>query len=174
MSLFNLSSTLRGLRCGLASLIVLGTLSACQVKPLYSESSPVSQNLGSIGISEANTRVGQEVRNQLIFLTSGGAGEPSSPRYNLALQVSSTVIGALYDQAGDTPQAGRIVVYADFNLTEASTGKTLKSGRRSSVALVDFPTQEFAKVRAIRDGENRAARELAEMIRGELALVVSR
>lgn len=174
MSLFNLSLTLRGLRCGLASLIVLGTLSACQVKPLYSEGSPVSQNLGSIGISEANTRVGQEVRNQLIFLTSGGAGEPSSPRYNLALQVSSTVIGALYDQASDTPAAGRIVVYADFNLTEAASGKTLKSGRRSTVSLVDFPAQEFAKVRAIRDGENRAARELAEMIRGELALVVSR
>ncbi len=114
------------------------------------------------------------MRNSLIFLTSGGAGEPANPEYRLALNVTSQVKGVLYDQASDTAGAGRVLVQADFNLTRADTGETVKSGNRSAVALTDFPVQEFAKLRAIRDGENRAARELAEVIRADIAAALGR
>ena len=38
-----------------------------------------SATLASIGIKPVETRYGQEVRNQLIFLFGGGAGEPANP-----------------------------------------------------------------------------------------------
>ena len=80
----------------------------------------------------------------------------------------------LLDTATDVPRAGRIVVTADYNLARESTGETVRSGKRSTVALVDFPVQEFAKVRATRDAENRAARELAELIRADIAASLPR
>jgi LPS-assembly lipoprotein len=41
-------------------------------------------------------------------------------------------------------------------------------------AQVDLPQQEFAKIRATRDAENRAARELAEIIRTDIAATLGR
>jgi LPS-assembly lipoprotein len=167
-----------------AQLLAFGAfaiLAGCQVKPLYSEGpqGKPAKALASIGISEADDRVEQEVRNALIFLTSGGAGEPANPEYKLALNVTSDVQGVLFDQNttdenSDTAGAGRIVVMADYNLTRVDTGETVRSGNRTAVALVDFPEQEFAKVRATRDAEKRASKELAEIIRADIAAALGR
>jgi LPS-assembly lipoprotein len=141
----------------------------CQVKPLYATDSGAEQALKSIEFSEADDRAELEVRNQLIFLTSGGAGEPANPEYDVDLNVVERNVGVLLDLETDLPRAGRIVLKADFTLKRRATGEVLKVGRRSAVALVDFPGQEYAKIRATRDAENRAARELAELIRADLA-----
>lgn len=163
----------------LAGLLTLGAcvmIAGCQVRPLYSEGpqGKPAQALASIEISDADDRVEQDVRNALLFLTSGGAGEPVAPVYQMALNVTSTVNGVLYDQESDTAGAGRVVVRADYNLTRAATGETVRSGNRSAVALVDFPKQEFAKLRATRDAEKRAAKELAEIIRADIAAALGR
>jgi LPS-assembly lipoprotein len=155
----------------------VGLLGGCQVRPLYSEGAngAAAQKLASIEISEAGDRVAQEVRNRLIFLVGGGAGEPGKPEYKLALNVSREVTGVLYEtDEADTADAGRVTVRADYNLSRADTGQTVRSGNRSAIALVDFPDQEFAKLRAIKDAEDRAARELAEIIRADLAAALGR
>ncbi|WP_046120602.1 LPS assembly lipoprotein LptE [Ensifer aridi] len=166
----------------LAGVLLLTALGGCQVRPLYSDgpTGSTATALASIEISEAENRVEQEVRNALIFLTSGGKSEPVNPQYHLALNVSHRTMGVLYDHTDDDddddddPGAGRVVVKADYNLTKAATGETVKAGYRTAVALVDFPQQEFAKVRAIRDGENRAAKELAEIISADIAAALGR
>ncbi|HTO31460.1 MAG TPA: LPS assembly lipoprotein LptE [Pararhizobium sp.] len=163
----------------LACLAILGTgvaIAGCQVRPLYSEGSTgkPALALASIEISDADDRVEQDVRNALIFLTSGGAGEPTNPVYHMALNVTSTANGVLYDQESDTAGAARVVVRADYNLTQTATGETVRSGNRSAVALVDFSKQEFAKLRALRDAEKRAAKELAEIIRADIAAALGR
>lgn len=158
----------------LAGVLLLTALAGCQVRPLYSDVAGTSSALAAIEISDADDRVEQEVRNALIFLVAGGQGEPTNAQYHLALNVTSRAMGVLYDQARDRAGAGRIVVKADYNLTKIGTGETIKSGNRTAVALVDFPVQEFAKVRAVRDGENRAAKELAELIRADIAAALSR
>lgn len=146
-----------------------GLLSACQVRPLYSETSGAPAALKSIGFSDASDRVTQEVRNRLIFLTSGGAGEAQNPEYEVQLDIKTRTIGVLIDATSDTARAGRVIVNAGYILKRAKTGEVLKAGHRSAVALVDYPAQEFAKLRAIRDAEDRAAREVAEFIRMDLA-----
>ncbi|MCQ4633850.1 hypothetical protein GB927_027705 [Shinella sp. CPCC 100929] len=158
----------------LAGLAILGALAGCQVRPLYSTGSGTEGKLASVSISEANDRVEQKVRNDLIFLLAGGAGEPQNATYHLEMNVTVRNIGVLIDVADDIPRAGRIVVAADYNLVKTDSGETLASGKRSSVALVDFPVQEFAKLRAVRDAENRAARELAELIRADVAAALGR
>ncbi|MDI7863058.1 LPS assembly lipoprotein LptE [Rhizobiaceae bacterium n13] len=157
------------------ALIACGTLlAACQVHPLYSDTNEVQQSLGAIAYSDATTRVEQEVRNKLIFLTGGGAGEPAKADYEVDIKVTTKRIGVLLERASDTPMAGRVTVSADYTLRRASDGTVLKAGHRSAVALVDYPDQEFAKIRTIRDAENRAADELAELIRADLAMALGR
>jgi len=56
-----------------------------------------------------------------------------------------------------------------YTLVDAATGKTVATGNQQATASFDRPRQEFAVLRAERDAENRAARELAEFIRLSLA-----
>ena len=90
------------------------------------------------------------------------------------LSVSSGTGGVLYLPSSDTSGAGRTTVTASFTLREISTGRVIKSGSRAVTSLVDFPSQEFAKQRAIRDSEDRAAREVAEMVAADIAAALSR
>ncbi|AYG61207.1 LPS assembly lipoprotein LptE [Rhizobium jaguaris] len=160
---------------GVASLIaVAGLLSSCQVRPLYAESTGVNQKLADVSFSDAGSRVGQVVRNQLIFIAGRGAGETKTPKYTVDLSVSSGTGGVIYLPSSDTSGAGRTTVTAAFTLKSASDGKVLKSGSRAVTSLVDFPTQEFAKARAIRDSEDRAAREVAELVGADIAAALSR
>jgi LPS-assembly lipoprotein len=50
----------------------------------------------------------------------------------------------------------------------------VSNGDRQFSASYDVPRQEFAAVRAQRDAENRAARELAELLRLAIAQDLSR
>ncbi|MDL2406458.1 LPS assembly lipoprotein LptE [Rhizobium calliandrae] len=160
---------------GVASMIgVAGLLSSCQVRPLYAENTGVTQKLADVSFSDAGTRVGQVVRNQLIFIAGRGAGEAKTPKYTVDLSVSSGTGGVIYLPSSDTSGAGRTTVTASFTLKNAGDGKVLKSGNRSVTSLVDFPTQEFAKARAIRDSEDRAAREVAELVGADIAAALSR
>lgn len=149
-------------------------LSACQIQPLYSETSAVAGKLASVGFSDATTRVEQDVRNHLIFLATHGAGEPVKPAYEVELHVRSEVIDALLVESSDTSRAGRVTVSVDYTLRATADGKVIKSGNRYATALVDFPRQEFAKQRAIRDGEDRAARQAAEFVGLDIAGALGR
>jgi LPS-assembly lipoprotein len=166
MSLSRLNAFRAALLCAAVSL----ALAACQVRPLYSDSAPNAAGLtagaalNSIAVKEVNSRVAQEVRNHLIFALSGGAGEPASPAYTLDLGVTSQMASAasIQNAAGNAgqPTAGRMIVSSFYVLTDAS-GKRVSTGRRVATASFDFPLQQFASLRAQRDAENRAARELA-------------
>ncbi|ANL30101.1 lipopolysccharide assembly LptE family protein [Rhizobium phaseoli] len=150
------------------------SLSACQVRPLYSESSGVTEKLSSVGFSDASGRVEQQVRNRLIFLASRGAGEAANPQYHVELRATSSVADTLLRQSGDTSRAGRVTVTVTYTLSAVADGRVIKAGSRQTTALVDFSEQEFAKQRAIRDAENRAADQTAEFVGADLAAALSR
>ena len=144
----------------------LMALSGCQVRPLYGEHSGPAR---SIGISEAHTRVGLLVRNELIFAFGQGAGEPINPVYTLDLRTIARTEGALPSGGQDEFTAARVVVTGDYRLVESATGEVLATGSRSATALLDLPGQGYARLRAIRDAEDRAAREAAMLLRADIS-----
>jgi LPS-assembly lipoprotein len=173
-----LSRVLR--RIALAGLIgSLALVSACTVRPLYSNAplSPGSQTsanaeLASIAIKPIKSRYGQQVRNNLIFGFSRGAGEPASPGYSLDLGVTEAVESSALVQVGtdqDEPTAGSVTLTASYLLHDAKTGVAIASGKRAITSSFDRPRQEFAAYRAQIDAENRAARELAEALQLSIA-----
>lgn len=160
---------------GILLLLLVGAVTtACTVRPLYMEpaqfaggSGPVA-SLSSIAVKEVGTRYGQEVRNHLIFLLNGGKGQPAAPQYSLGLVVVSLNEAAAVVQVArdeNVPSAATVTMISTYALTDAKTGEAVASGRRQFAASYDVPLQEFAALRAQRDAENRAARELAELIR---------
>jgi LPS-assembly lipoprotein len=162
-------------RVALAGLIgSLALVSACTVRPLYSNAplSPGSNatansELASIAIKPVKTRYAQQVRNNLIFAFGQGAGETATPVYMLDIGVSELVESAAQVQIQtdeDEPTAGTVTLTANYVLTDAKTGVVIATGRRAIPSSFDKPTQEFASYRAQIDAENRAARELAEML----------
>lgn len=161
----------------LLGLALIAGLAGCQVRPLYSEQGGNGPKLASVGFADPKSRVEQVVRNELVFLASGGAGEPLNPAYEVTLNVSSSASNVLDDDGlAETgiPVPGRVQVTGAYTVSRVSDGQVIKRGEHSSVALIDVSRQSFAKLRAIRDGENRASRELAEFIRAEIVMALAK
>jgi LPS-assembly lipoprotein len=167
----------------LSACLLLADVAGCQVRPLYSDASPnatgvtTSAALNSISVTEAKDRVAQEVRNQLIFALSGGAGETANPAYVVDLgvtqQVTSVALSVPVPGNTGQPTAGSIAVTSLYVLKDSS-GRQIASGKRTATASFDRPLQQFSQLRAQRDAENRAARELAEMLKLALAADLAR
>lgn len=149
-------------------------LQACQVQPLYSSNTQTAANLQSIGIKPVSNRVAQQLRNRLIFLYSGGKGEPAFPEYTLTLGFSGRASAILRSQLSRGISAQRYTATAKFVLTDTRTSEVIGEGKRKVVTFYDQTTQEFANRRARRDAENRAAEQLAEIIRADTASFLSR
>ena len=151
-------------------------LSACTVQPLYAPTAAgtsVASWLGSISIDPVNDRVGQEVRNDLIFQLNGGKGQPASPAYHMRLIVSSSEI-ALGVNPISTAPAYSVVVAATYEVRSVADDKiVLRSTSRQS-ASYDIGNQAFANERAKRDAEDRASVLVADDIRIRLAAAAAK
>jgi LPS-assembly lipoprotein len=71
--------------------------------------------------------------------------------------------------AENRPTAGMVTMTSNYRLVDTTTGDVISSGTRRVSASFDKPRQEFAAYRAERDAQDRAARELAELIRHAIA-----
>ncbi|MDF1599382.1 LPS assembly lipoprotein LptE [Mesorhizobium sp. YIM 152430] len=166
---------------GLGLALSLAAAAGCTVQPLYgtggttASGAPMSAELATVAVAPVGDRVSQEVRNHLIFLLSGGAGEPSAARYTAQLAVSVSDAAAASVQVGrdEEPTASLVTVAASYTLTD-DTGNRIGAGSRSAQAAYDVSRQQFAALRASRDAQNRAAREAAELVRLAIAQDISR
>lgn len=157
----------------LAGLGLMLTLAAgCSVRPMLAEQpartagAQMPAALDSVAVEPVSTRYAQEVRNHLIFLLHGGKARPQAPRYTLALDVTRKVGAAAQIQSGgeNEPSAGTVTLTARYTLTDSQSGEPVAGGEQQVNAAFDRPRQEFAVLRAQRDAEDRAARELASFI----------
>ena len=152
----------------LAVILGFGLLAGCQAQPLYGS---MGGNTHSISVSEADSRVEQVVRNELVL---GFGGEQQNGAYQLDLNVSSGVSGLLPGGLDNEFSAARTTVTATYVLKSASTGETIKSGSRFADAQLDLPSQNFAQERAKLEAENRAARQVAALVRADVAAALAR
>lgn len=162
----------------LAAALALTFASGCTVRPLYSSATSSVGNvagedagLSAIAINPVNTRYGQEVRNHLIFLFNGGAGQPGGAKYAMDLLVSSFSQSAAVIQVDNEnrPTAGTLRMIGSYVVKDLVTGEIVVQGQREVSSSYDQPLQQFAALRARRDAENRAARELAEFLKLDVA-----
>ena len=143
-------------------------LAGCGYRPLYGssvETAGVSASLSSVAIPEADTRLGQLIRNDLLSSMGSGSG---GERYTLVLKPTVKRIGVIQkSQPNVTRQAVNVSV--SFDLVERATGSTVHSGKTFSQASFDVVRQPFADMQAETNANERAAHEVAADIRTRLA-----
>jgi LPS-assembly lipoprotein len=154
----------------LAGLAALG-LAGCGFQPLYGGTTAGGQRLSEVmagvEITPIPGRVGQKLRNELIFTnTGGGVGAPS--RYRLEIAIKESVVDQLVQITGDA--TGQVYqLDATFQLIDPNNGKVLLQGKAISRAPYNRFQEIFANVRARYDAENRAARTVSESIKTQVA-----
>lgn len=167
---------LRAAAFSLAALAASVALSSCQVRPLYggAEGQALNAKMHQLAFNTPATPVAQYVLNELIFLTGGGQGESNDPKYDVSVTAYAVTNEVLINDTSATASAGRTVVTANYSVRRRSDSKLITAGQRKATALLDFPNQEFAKLRAIRDAEQRASVEAAQQINAALAIALNK
>ena len=146
-------------------------LSGCGFQPLYGGSTASGQKLSavmaSVDVVPIPGRVGQKLRNELIFDTTGG-GNAGPTRYRLEIAIKESVTDQLVQITGDA--TGQVYqLDATFQLIDSSNNKVIYQGKAISRAPYNRFQEIFANVRARYDAENRAARTVSESIRTQVA-----
>ena len=149
------------------------SLAGCGIQPLYGTTaggSRLAAVMKSVDVTPIPGRVGQRVRNELIFAnTGGGVAEPT--RYKLDIAVKESISNELVRRSGDV-QGQVYELNAVFKLLDQS-GKVVLEGKATSRAAFERVQTIFSNVRARYDAEDRAARTVAEVIKVRVAAFLS-
>ncbi|MCS3729550.1 LPS assembly lipoprotein LptE [Bradyrhizobium betae] len=165
----------------LLAVAALAALTAGCFQPMYAERTDGTPGLREklMGvdlppIDKANAsreaRVGVEVRNALAFKLYGTAtGMP--PTHRLVIRFNTSKSSLIVDPSTGLPSSENYGIDAQYNLIEVVSGKSVMTGTTFSRVSYDMPGsyQRFARNRAVRDAEDRAANEIAENITTRLA-----
>lgn len=165
----------------LLAVAALAALTAGCFQPMYAEHSDGSPGLREklMGVelppidkpnASREARLGVEIRNALAFKLYGDAtGMP--PTHRLVIRFSTSRSSLMIDPATALPSSENYGIDAQYNLIELATNKSVMTGTTFSRVTYDIPgyLQRFARARAYRDAEDRAAQEIAERIQTRLA-----
>ena len=165
----------------LLAVAALAGLTAGCFQPMYAERSDGSPGLREklMGVEippvdKANAsreaRIGVEIRNALAFKLYGQAtGMP--PTHKLVLKFSTSRSSLMLDPNTALPSSENYGIDTQYNLVDLATNKSVMTGSTFSRVSYDIPgqMQRFARSRALRDAEDRAAQEIAENIQTRLA-----
>jgi LPS-assembly lipoprotein len=164
----------RQFRARLAAAGVLTLALGGCFQPMYGESPVVGRSslrdaLRDVEIAAIDGRIGQEIRNDIIFELTGGDGNPAGAPYRLSLTVSAGNLNPIVDSSTRIPLVDVVTLNVTYKLLDVSANKTVLSDSALARVTVDRSMQRFARVRAVRDAENRAAKVVAQQIRSRLA-----
>lgn len=157
-----------------AVLAATALLGACGWQPLYgptASGAELEDVMRTVDVSIIPGRVGQRVRNELIFKTTGG-GEADQTKYRLDIALRESVLNVLVEETGD-PKSQVYQIYTQFRLIRLADNQVVLEGTSNARAAYDKADSVFADIRAKRDAEDRAARTIAESIRLRLASYLS-
>jgi LPS-assembly lipoprotein len=165
----------------LLAVAALAALTAGCFQPMYAEHADGSPALREklMGVElppidkpngSRDARLGVEIRNALAFKLYGSAtGMP--PTHRLVIRFSSSRSSLMINPLTALPSSENYGIDAQYNLIEIATNKSVMTGTTFSRVTYDIPgsLQRFARARAYRDAEDRAAQEIAENIQTRLA-----
>ena len=144
-------------------------LSGCGVQPLYGTTvggGTTGAAMDTVDVTPIPGRVGQKVRNELIFYNTGG-GKAGQRIYKLDVVVKQSVIRELVQVSGNATSEV-LELNATFKLRDRS-GNVVLQGKAVSRAAYQRFQQIFSNVRAQYNAEDRAARTVADAIRVRIA-----
>jgi LPS-assembly lipoprotein len=157
---------------------VAAGLAACGdagFRPLYAPTAlgaDAKERLKQVDIAPIPGRVGQRIRNEMIFHSTGG-GNPLPSVYRLEVVLKENLTSTLVRVTGEAE--GQIYsVEAAFRLIDTRDKKVVFQGASHARAGFERFESIYSNVRAREDAENRVARTIAEDLKTRLAAYLSR
>lgn len=158
-----------------ASLALAAALGGCGsgggFHPLYASSSfggpDVSRKLATVEVTTIPSRVGQRIRNELLFQVDGG-DTPPKHEYQLDIVIQEVFTSSLVASNGQAAEQ----IYqldANFKLTRLSDKKVVLQGTSFGRAGLEHFTSVYSNVRAQMEAQNRAASTVAADLRARLS-----
>lgn len=145
-------------------------LSACGFQPMYAPGPSGAGAIGPVQVAEIDGKAGHVLKTELdriLRVENGGSAAPM--QLEVTLQETISRLGIRLDQSATR---GELRLVANYVLTPPNGGQQLR-GSVASVVNYDIPTAAFGEITAQDDARERAAEDLAERFRAELALRVA-
>jgi LPS-assembly lipoprotein len=168
----------RTLRAAVTAAVLALPVAGCGsggFQPLYGSgagAASASEKLSAVEFAPIPGRVGQRIRNELVFDRS--AVEPTGKaNKRLEVKLTESVLTSFVSVDGNS--TGQIFqIEASYRLIDATTQKVEFEGRSLGRTNFDRFESIYANVRAREDAENRAASTIAADIRTRLTAHLSR
>lgn len=154
-------------RLALAAVALVG-LAGCGFTPLYGETA-VGGSLSRIAVTTQDDRLGYRVREQLEDALGRDGAQAPLWRLETTLEQSRRPLGRRID---DTATRYELTVRGAWTLTPTNGGPAV-TGVETVTTTYAAADQPFAAIAAQQDGEERAAAELARLIRLDLMRALS-
>ena len=115
------------------------------------------------------SRIAMELRNSLLFDLAGVT--PLPPTHRLSIRITSSRVSIIVDTRTARPDVENYGLTATYSLIDLKTGRTVVTDQTFTRVSYDIPGQEqrFARQRALREAETRAAEVIATNIKTRLA-----
>lgn len=146
---------------------LLGACGGTGFRPMYASSTfggtDVDKKMAAVEVSHVPGRVGQRIRNEVVYKNTGG-GEAAPSEYLLEIAYRESLTSTLVRTDGEA--ASQIYnLDAAFRLFDKKSKKQLLEGISYGQAGFERFTSIFSNVRARENAENRAAKIVADDIK---------
>jgi LPS-assembly lipoprotein len=165
--------------CACLALVCAGGLAGCGdsgFRPLYAQSAVggyVPERMKQVDFAPIPGRVGQRIRNDLVFQSTGGGGNALPPEYRFEVVLQENLTSTLVKATGEASNAV-YSVQASFRLIDIRTKQVVFQGASHGRASFERFESIYSNVRAREDAENRVARTISEDLKTRLAAYLSR
>src|SRR5436190_8378803 len=109
--------------------LLAGMLAGC-FQPMYADRSltggtgpNLREAMRDVEIAKVDGRVGQEIRNDIIFELSGGEGNPAGAPFRLNLQIATNSYNAIIDVQSGLPQNETVAIDVTYKLQDVANDK---------------------------------------------------
>jgi len=155
------------------AVVAVGLPLAGCFQPLYGPGlGSTSAAIGTFAIEAIGEHLGHQLKSELESQLNNGK-PPEKALYRLAVEPRGSSAGIVADSAASRPQVMSYIVNARYTLNDVTTGKVMTTGNAQVQVSYDRDLQRFATVRALRDAEIRASRQLAEQIKARIMPVIA-
>ena len=161
--------------CAAATMLMAGCGDS-GFRPMYASSaivggSDVNQKLAELEIAPIPGRVGQRLRNELIYQSTGG-GLAAQPIYRLEIIIRESITPTLVQIDGNS--SGSVYnLRTSFRLVRLADRSVALTGESNGRVAFQRFDSVFANVRARQEAENRAAKTIGDELKSRLAAYLS-
>lgn len=165
-------------RLAFVALMVAPALGACGgtgFRPMYAANSGgehLSDKMAQVSVTSIPGRVGQRLRNELVFQTTGG-GAAAEKNYKLDIVMRERLTSQLVNIEGSA-ESQIYHIDADFQLIDLRSKQVVFKGQSFGRASFQRFQTIYSNVRARQDAEDRTARTVALDIKGRVEAFLSR